>query len=154
MTAPSLSRAELDLLPASIKGMLKTVEAANGNGTASAMRFEEARCLAAVKREIALRRRRGLVFADAPGLFAEPAWDILLSLYVARNEKRRCSVTSVAPSAGIPYTTLLRCLSVLASAELVSRSGDAVDRRRSNLDITDRGHDLIVRCFSEQTKSL
>lgn len=111
---------------------------------------EKERCLAAVKREIALRRRRGIVFADTNVPFGEPSWDVLLWLYVTRQENGYCTVTSAAPSAGIPGTTLLRCLSVLSLAKLIDRSEDPFDRRRSLLHLTDKGHDLITRCFVEK----
>src|SRR5690348_16832677 len=41
-------------------------------------------------------------------LFADPAWDILLALYVLRCEQRRTSVSKLCISIGVPMTTGLR----------------------------------------------
>lgn len=43
-------------------------------------------------------------------LFAEPAWDMMLALYIAEGESRRLKVSDVCNESGVPNTTALRWL--------------------------------------------
>jgi DNA-binding MarR family transcriptional regulator len=73
------------------------------------------------------RRRRDALFGK--GLFADPAWDILLDLYVAHAANRRVCVSSACIAASAPATTALRWIKVLERAGLIIRSSDAEDAR-------------------------
>ena len=75
------------------------------------------------------RRRRNAIFGDDT-LFGEPAWDILLDLFVAAKQRKRVAVTSACIGAAVPNTTALRWLSVLEDKGLVVREADANDARR------------------------
>jgi DNA-binding MarR family transcriptional regulator len=77
---------------------------------------------------IRARRRRNKLF-DA-GLFADPAWDMLLELYACHRQGKRISVSSVVLASGVPYTTALRCLDALLARGLISRETDSNDGRR------------------------
>jgi DNA-binding MarR family transcriptional regulator len=74
-----------------------------------------------------------------PGeLFGEPAWDILLDLYVWHGRKR-VSIGSACIASNMPQTTALRWITALEAEGLVSRSADQKDGRRIFLALTDRG---------------
>lgn len=75
------------------------------------------------------RRRRNLAFANTD-IFGEPAWDILLDLYVAQAEGRLMSVSSACIGSAAPPTTGLRWLGVLQQEGLVLREHDPQDQRR------------------------
>lgn len=80
------------------------------------------------------RQRRSQHFgAD---LFGEPAWDMLLDLYIAACEKRQVSTTSACIGANVPVATGLRWLQVLETRGLVSRKADASDARRVWIALT------------------
>jgi DNA-binding MarR family transcriptional regulator len=81
------------------------------------------------RRMYALRRRRDASFAAE--LFSEPAWDILLHLFVAAAEGRAVSVSSACDGAAAPQTTALRKLRQLEEARLIVREGDPADARRA-----------------------
>jgi hypothetical protein len=68
-----------------------------------------------------LRQRRDRDAAFPPGLFGEPAWDMLLSLYIARCELRLTTLTDLAASAGINVNAAERHLAALETAGLVQR---------------------------------
>jgi hypothetical protein len=85
------------------------------------------------------RRRARAEFFDS-GLFSEPAWDILLDLFVAAIDGIRVSITSACIASSCAPTTALRWISVLESQGLVVRSGDPRDQRRSWLTLTEKGH--------------
>ena len=75
-----------------------------------------------------VRMRRNEIFG-AP-LFRDPAWDMLLELFVA-NERGVClSVSSVCYASGVPMTTALRQLTRLEEQGLIEREGDRGDNRR------------------------
>ena len=88
-----------------------------------------------VRQAIRLRRRRDALFPD--GLFADPAWDLLLDLYLAHLNGTSISVTSACIAACVPPTTALRWISKLEKARLVERSSDVLDQRRIYLHLTD-----------------
>ena len=77
----------------------------------------------------ALRRRRDSIFGGE--LFSEPAWDILLHLFVAGAEGRVVSVLAACDGAAAPQTTALRKLRQLEDARLIVRAGDPTDARRA-----------------------
>jgi DNA-binding MarR family transcriptional regulator len=85
------------------------------------------------------RRRRSRIRHFDGGLFAEPAWDILLDLFVANIDGIRVSITSACLATSCPPTTALRWITVLESQKLVERAGDAKDQRRSWLYLTELG---------------
>jgi DNA-binding MarR family transcriptional regulator len=84
--------------------------------------------VAMARRIYALRRRRDSSFgAD---LFSEPAWDILLHLYVAGAGAKPVTVSSARDGAAAPATTALRRLRQLEDGGWVVREGDPADARR------------------------
>jgi DNA-binding MarR family transcriptional regulator len=82
-----------------------------------------------------LRRRRAAYFD--PGLFAEPAWDMLLDLYVAEREGRPMAVLSACIGAAAPQTTALRWLRILEAQGLVRKEVDEKDARRIYVRLTE-----------------
>jgi DNA-binding MarR family transcriptional regulator len=74
------------------------------------------------------RRHRDRFFEE--GLFADPAWDMLLELYAAQLCSFRISVSSLCLAAAVPATTALRWIKVLEEKGLVQRSADPLDGRR------------------------
>jgi DNA-binding transcriptional ArsR family regulator len=87
------------------------------------------------KEELSERRRRSTAFS--PELFGEPAWDILLDLFVAKVGARKISVTSACIAADVPPTTALRWLTVLEGNGLICRQEDEFDQRRTWVTLSD-----------------
>lgn len=73
-----------------------------------------------------------------PGLFADPAWDMLLDL-AAWQGVRRLSVSAVCLGARVPHATAIRYIGILLDRGLVERVPDELDRRRTHLRLTARG---------------
>ncbi len=109
-----------------------------GNATATESRPPSlsARALARYKS----RRARATLFGGNDDLFGEPAWDLLLDLFVAREAGRRVSVSSACIAAEVPATTALRWLAVLEKRGLVERRGDPCDRRRVDVVLSDAAY--------------
>jgi predicted transcriptional regulator len=88
------------------------------------------------------RRRREQVFGDT-SLFGEPAWDIMLDLYVAAVQDKRIAVTSACIGSAVPATTALRWIKILEDRGLIEREVDEVDARRTFVRLSPRGCDLM-----------
>ena len=99
-------------------------------------------------RRIIRQRQLRTRFFDA-GLFADPAWDILLDLTAAHAEGARVSVTSLCIAAGVPPTTALRWISQMTEAGLLQRVEDEADRRRAFIGLTPRAADAMIAYFTE-----
>jgi DNA-binding MarR family transcriptional regulator len=74
------------------------------------------------------RRLRDTQFTQ--GLFAEPAWDMLLDLVVAEEAGRRMAVSGLGVAAAVPSTTALRYIQALEREGLIEREPDPKDGRR------------------------
>jgi DNA-binding MarR family transcriptional regulator len=88
-----------------------------------------------VKLLIADRRARNEQFPAA--LFADPAWDILLDLYVAHADGLLISVTSAVIAADVPASTALRWISHMTKQGYLRRSPDPHDRRRVHVELAE-----------------
>lgn len=97
------------------------------------------------------RRRRNEIFGNDT-LFGEPAWDILLDLFIASKERKRVPVTSACIGAAVPPTTALRWLQVLEKEGLVIRESDPNDARRMFVGLTAHAYAKMVFYFSEASR--
>jgi len=70
-------------------------------------------------------------------LFADPAWDMLLDLALARAERRLVAVSSLCIAAAVPPTTALRWIKRLTDEGLFIRSADPRDGRRVFIDLSE-----------------
>jgi hypothetical protein len=66
------------------------------------------------------RRKRDEYFP--PGLFGEPAWDLLLALFVAREDGRELSMAEAFAAAGTDAAAGAAVIRKLESEDLVERS--------------------------------
>lgn len=73
------------------------------------------------------------------GLFADPAWDMLLDLMHARLNGKQISVSSLCIAARVPATTALRRIGDLVAAGLAVRVKDVTDGRRVFIELTPDG---------------
>lgn len=93
-----------------------------------------------------VRRSRSSIF-DTPEIFGEPAWDILLDLYIATAEGKDISVSSACIGSAVPPTTGLRWLGILADKGLIVRRHDPLDQRRILVHLTREGLEMMDRFF-------
>jgi hypothetical protein len=93
------------------------------------------------------RRRRAQIFDDKT-MFGEPAWDIMLDLFIAACQDKRVAITSACIGADVPNTTALRWLSILEVKGLISRESDELDGRRTFVRLSKLGFDRMKEYFS------
>ena len=99
----------------------------------------------AVRTIIRARRLREQTF-DAD-LFADPAWDMLLDLMLARLEGRPVAVSSLCIAATVPPTTALRWIKRLTEEGYFVRTADPRDGRRVFIDLGDAAVEAMLRYF-------
>lgn len=84
-----------------------------------------------------LRRARERLLGQS--LFGEPAWDILLELFVAHCDGKPVTVSAIAQASAAPTTTGLRYIALLVDAGLAERSKADHDRRTVLVALTAKG---------------
>lgn len=82
------------------------------------------------------RRRDSLIRHD---LFAEPAWDMLLDLYIQHHRGQPVAVDRLCTAAGAATTTALRWLGLLIEKELVIRYSSAEADGVIRVALSERG---------------
>lgn len=86
-----------------------------------------------------IKRRRLRDECFARGLFADPAWDILLELMASHMEGKRVSVSMACAAAAVPSTTALRWVDILVARDFATRVPDPRDKRRIYIELSERG---------------
>lgn len=95
-------------------------------------------------------RDRRLEEAGASELFREPAWDMLLDLYIAQAKGRAISVSSLCIAACVPGATGLRWIALLVERGLVERRADPKDRRRTFIGLTASAVQILTGLLLER----
>ena len=86
-------------------------------------------------RNLVQARREIGCFLD-PGLFSDPAYDILLTLLAAEDGDKPFNLSDSVQSASVPATTALRWISLLEARGLVTRTLHPDDDCRTTLALT------------------
>lgn len=93
------------------------------------------------QRHIDMRASRGKFFPAE--LFGEPAWNMLLDLYVSKSNGVRITVTSACIASDAPSTTALRYIDLMVTMHLVARVPSSVDGRVTYLELTDQAEAVL-----------
>lgn len=98
------------------------------------------------KQALAERKARRRFF---PGeLFHEPAWDMLIGLFITRADPQPIHVKVLATFADAPVTTSQRWIDQLFRLGLVTRTIDPVDRRRIEVALSEAGIVAMIAYLS------
>jgi DNA-binding MarR family transcriptional regulator len=87
------------------------------------------------------RRRRCQIFN--PGMFGEPAWELLLNLYVMDKHGPRLTIGQLIQIAGVAQATALRWLEYLRDQELITREEHPTDARTAYVALTDKAREAL-----------
>lgn len=104
--------------------------------------------LATIAASIAQARRRRAKLFD-PSLFGEPAWDILLELFVCKVRGRRMSIANLSRVANVSAETGNRFVSLLGGKGLVRSAGAFIDGPPEHVELTERAMKLMRQYVSE-----
>jgi DNA-binding MarR family transcriptional regulator len=112
--------------------------APSGNRTSQEAKHDmDAQILAFARLKYDLRRRRSIILPDAADLFHDPAWDILLDLFIAAETNAQISVSSACIASGVPPTTALRTLKIMENRGILRGECDRDDARRRFVSLSD-----------------
>jgi DNA-binding MarR family transcriptional regulator len=100
-----------------------------------------------VRTVIRARRLRSRYFEE--GMFADPAWDMLLDLLQAEIAQLRVPVSSLCIAASVPATTALRWLKMMTQQGLFLRRPDPHDGRRVFVELAPAASLALRRYFAE-----
>lgn len=87
------------------------------------------------------RRRRSEIFN--PAMFGEPAWELLLTLFVMDRQGPRLTIGALAQAAGAKLTTALRWLEYLEDQDFVRREPHPNDMRTAFIELTDKAREAL-----------
>jgi hypothetical protein len=97
--------------------------------------------------QLAVRKARRRYFpAD---LFHEPAWEMLLALFIIYQTDHSMNVKALVSCSDAPATTSQRWIDHLHKSGLIDRVTDTADRRRIDISLSDRGYEAMVRYLKE-----
>jgi CheY-like chemotaxis protein/DNA-binding MarR family transcriptional regulator len=92
-----------------------------------------------------MRRLRSQYFPAE--LFSDPCWEMLLDLYDASLAGAEVTVTSLGAASGVPQTTALRRMETLQGHDLIVRTEDKADKRRTIIKLSDVGMQAVESFF-------
>ena len=108
---------------------------------------ERAVALGYARQLLALRQmRRDMLGAD---LFADPAWDLLLHLYLETSAGRQVAISGLCAAAKVRPTTGLRWINLLVEAGLLAKTDDPADARRVFLSFAPGGEERMDRLLAQ-----
>lgn len=82
-------------------------------------------------------------------MLGEPAWDMLLELFMQYAGGAKVSTTSLCIASRVPVTTALRYVKLLEDAGLIEKSLASYDRRVTLVSLTEKGA-VSVGAYLEQ----
>ena len=97
----------------------------------------------AASRYLKLRSQRDAI--AGPSLLSDPAWDMLLDLFVGHITRRDVSVTSACVASRRPATTSLRYIGRMAKQGLIRREKDCNDNRKVYLRMTEKAFRAVAK---------
>lgn len=97
------------------------------------------------------RRRRDALMTSRFGtdIFADPAWDIILDLYIQNSKNQDVCVTSACTAAMVPVTTALRYITVLSDRGMIERSKNHKDGRSYLLRLSPEAIRIVEELLTE-----
>lgn len=87
------------------------------------------------------------------GFAADPAWDILLNVYVSSIESQNITATNAGYSGQVPLSTGLRWISLLEANAWLTRINDPIDKRLRILVLTPEGKRRLEAAFDAAVDS-
>jgi hypothetical protein len=93
------------------------------------------------------RRRRERHFDAA--IFADPAWDMLLDLFIAKTRGKAIRTSSLCIAGAVPVTTGLRWIAELERRGLIERHKAPGDRRVKLVALSEQGHRMMRQYLAE-----
>jgi len=123
------------------KSLFEAARRGNAGTSGGAAECNEERA----RQQLEDRRRRAAVFGQR--MAAEPAWDMLLILYLSA--RGRQTQSQLGELSGASRTTAMRWIDYLSDRDLVEREAHPTDLRKNFVFLTDKGRRLLDLYLSE-----
>lgn len=114
--------------------------------TATPFQTQKSSVLKSVRRHYDRRKNRDGIF-NLPELFGEPAWDMLLELYIAAEEGRQTTATHLCMASGVPVATARRWLAILESHGFLEHVNTHEDAQHDEIVISAHARERINMHF-------
>jgi DNA-binding MarR family transcriptional regulator len=88
------------------------------------------------------QQRNAILGADS---FRDPAWDMLLDLYVQDADHKGTMISALCIASGVPQTTALRYIYRLEQLGLVQTTDHPTDQRRTMVSLSDKARPRVER---------
>jgi DNA-binding MarR family transcriptional regulator len=136
----------ITLSPRDVRNAVRLLELlrTHRNGTNGAQSRED---LIAVAR-FSLEARQARVEHFSPAMFGEPAWDLLLALYLTEADTPAPALSSLAKTAGIAITTAFRWIDYLEEKRLIERERSSDDARALTVALSEEGRARLEGYFA------
>ena len=89
------------------------------------------------------RQRMGRNEHFSAGFANEPAWDMMLDLFVLRHQGKQVTVSGACLASNGPATTALRYLQWLEEQDFIQKWASHTDKRVQMVELTDKGMGLM-----------
>lgn len=104
--------------------------AAQANGTVlKADKLNNAELIKRAQQLLRWSRFKAETLSLGSGLFADSCWNMCLDIYICDLKGEKITVSSIAHSSGIPMTTAMRYINVMAEENLLEKSPNPSDNR-------------------------
>lgn len=134
---------EQPIVAAEVAATLRNLKSAKKDLSAETDRRQLVLKVRAVMSE---RKRRIRFFSRV--MFGEPAWDMLLALYITDFSGGRQTISKLVDWVNSPRTTANRWIDYLEKERLIEREPHAHDRRFIYVGLTEKGRRLLDDYFS------
>ncbi|MGB7406187.1 MAG: MarR family transcriptional regulator [Pacificimonas sp.] len=95
------------------------------------------------------RIRRRTLLTEVESVFRDPAWDILLELYLVDPNARPISASGIGLDTGVPRATAMRHVRRLEDVGFIERLRDKDDARREYLRLTTLAKTRLETLFAQ-----
>ncbi|MEN2786027.1 hypothetical protein ACFOKI_09520 [Sphingomonas qilianensis] len=117
------------------------------NGASTGQAAEHHDLVAQARHHLAVRKARRRHFPT--DLFHEPAWEMLIALFVIYETDHSMNVKALVSCSDAPATTSQRWIDHLHKSGLIDRVTDPIDRRRVDISLSEQGNEAMVRYLTE-----
>lgn len=108
--------------------------------------FDRSTLISAARKAYLQRRSRAKFFPSS--MFAEPAWDMMITLYCVSDTVGWMSIGRLTSFAEVPNTTGLRWIDYLEKHEFLKRKSAPLDGRSVLVGLTAKGAEGLDQYFS------
>lgn len=97
------------------------------------------------KKHLQWSRAKGQLMDPGNGLFSDGCWNMCLDIYICNLNEQPVTVSSIAHSSGIPMSTAMRYINVMAEQKLLLKSLNPADNRMVFISISAAGMENITK---------